>query len=69
MTKQLKNGFVCECGKEYECAGYVYAHMNVELLHTCKECGRVHSVLEGVAELDYKETWKNADKESHVGNA
>jgi hypothetical protein len=69
MTKNIDNGFICECGKKIKYSGYVYAHMNVELIHSCKDCGRKHSILEGIAELDYKETWKAFDEESNVGNA
>ena len=45
MTEFAK-GFTCECGKYHEFGAYVHAHSFEELVHTCDECGRRHSVHE-----------------------
>lgn len=45
------DGFICECGKFHPFCGYVAAHWDLPLTHTCDECGAMHDVLRGVAEL------------------
>ncbi len=42
-------GFVCECGTEHLFDGYVYAHWNVLLVHSCEVCRRQHNIQCGVA--------------------
>ena len=46
----LRKSWTCECGKEHEFPGYVYAHWDVQLVHTC-DCGRKHSILGGLVSL------------------
>ncbi len=50
--RKVKPGdkWLCECGKEHELGMYVAAHWDERLLHTC-DCGRVHSLKNGVIEL------------------
>lgn len=50
-TEYDGKGFKCECGEYYPHPAYVFAHMHDELIHTCKVCGRLHSVLEGTVSL------------------
>jgi hypothetical protein len=51
MTTQpeLPSGFTCECGQTHEYSGYVYAHWDTPLVHTCPECERQHTILRGRA--------------------
>jgi transcription elongation factor Elf1 len=45
----LPKGFDCEtCDKHHEFVGYVYAHWNERLTHTC-ECGALHEIRAGIA--------------------
>lgn len=43
----MPKGFKCECGKEHEFGAYVYAHWDIELFHTCDNCGARHEVFQG----------------------
>jgi transcription elongation factor Elf1 len=39
-------GFSCtQCKKRHEYSPYVYAHSNIELVHTC-DCGAKHIIIE-----------------------
>jgi hypothetical protein len=49
MIEKLPKGFTCECGIVNEFPGYVYAHWDVELVHTCK-CARKHVIFRGRVE-------------------
>ena len=49
MTYVSPSGYTCECGKDHKFPAYVYAHMDIELTHTCT-CGRRHIILRGAAE-------------------
>lgn len=40
-------GHICTCGKEHKWPGYVYAHWDIELRHTCP-CGVQVLIQEGV---------------------
>lgn len=51
MSERLEKGFKCECGKYHEYPGYVFAHYDVELIHTCEDCGRKHLIYTGIATL------------------
>jgi hypothetical protein len=42
-------GIQCECGLFAPFTPYVYAHMNVELVFVCPECGCKHIILQGEA--------------------
>ncbi|MFT4118712.1 hypothetical protein [Bradyrhizobium sp.] len=45
-------GFKCRtCGKHHLFSAYVYAHADIELVHTCDNCGAKHWVLRYRAEL------------------
>ena len=41
----------CECGMVHPLCGYVAAHWHDELIHTCSNCGRKHSICNGILEL------------------
>lgn len=42
-------GFFCTgCGRAERFGAYVYAHWDIELVHTC-ECGQQHTIVEGHA--------------------
>lgn len=43
----MEKGFTCECGKFHEFGGYVAAHWNESLIHTCDACEAKHSVRAG----------------------
>lgn len=44
----MPKGFACECGKFHEFCAYVYAHWNIELVHTCTPgCGAKHGLRAG----------------------
>lgn len=46
-AKRLK-GFKClTCGKRHAFGGYVMAHWDLPLTHTCDGCGAVHEVRAG----------------------
>ena len=42
------NGYYCRCHKFHLFHAYVYAHMNIDLIHTCS-CGRQYNIFQGVA--------------------
>lgn len=49
--KELVAGYTCQvCGKYHEFPGYVFAHYDEELRHTC-ECKSVHYIRSGRARL------------------
>lgn len=50
QTEYDDKGFVCECGKRHDFVGYVYAHWDIELSHTCP-CGRKHIIYSGIVWL------------------
>jgi len=51
----VPSGFTCtKCEKWHMFGGYVAAHTNVELVHTC-DCGAKHSVRNYVVERVRKE--------------
>lgn len=50
-ARQEPSGFVCECGKFHKFGMYVAAHWDLELTHTCDECGRQHRIVCGTATL------------------
>lgn len=50
-TKELPNGFRCECGKFHEFPSYVLAHWYDLIVHTCDNCGAKHQVVAGNALL------------------
>jgi hypothetical protein len=39
-SKPLPKGMNCSCGKYWPFDVYVYAHWDLEMRHTCDECGR-----------------------------
>ena len=41
----MSKGFNLACGKHHEFPLYVYAHSRVALVHTCGDCGRLHTIL------------------------
>ncbi len=47
MSNLLK-GYTCKCGKFIRFVGFVYAHWQAKLRHTC-ECGITVYVEQGVA--------------------
>ena len=49
--KELPTGFKCVCGQAQVYHPYVYAHWQVPLMFTCKECRREWEVLRGRARL------------------
>jgi hypothetical protein len=51
MSKKTPDGFTCECGEFHEFSGYVYAHPNDLLTHTCPRCARKHQVRNFTARL------------------
>ncbi len=48
MPKEdVSKGFNCsQCKKYHAYTGYVYAHTNIELTHTCDECGAKHIIID-----------------------
>jgi len=52
----LPRGITCECGTFYKFGVYAYTHFDVKLTHTCKKCGAVHGLLQGVSTLLKEET-------------
>ena len=45
------SSYVCtKCGKEHAFPAYVYAHWDMEVIHTC-DCGAKHVLLRGVARV------------------
>lgn len=48
---ELGKPWECECGKSHELGGYVAAHWNDKLIHTC-ECGRKHIIENGTLSLE-----------------
>ena len=50
--RKLPKGFVCtKCDKFNEFTGYVYAHYDDMLTHTC-ECGAKHDIIRGRAHAE-----------------
>jgi hypothetical protein len=45
--KNLPKGFKCGCGKYHEFGVWVMAHWDMELTHTCDNCGRQHGIYQG----------------------
>lgn len=43
----MRKGYQCKCGMYHEFPGYVYAHWDDALTHTCS-CGRGHLILKGI---------------------
>lgn len=66
LTETLTKGFTCVCGKEHKFPPYVYAHWNVELVHTCElsdgGCGAKHWMRSGIVTLVQKRRKKRHDK-------
>ena len=66
-NKQYKIGdtWKCECGKEHKLSGcYLAAHWDIELVHNC-DCGRMHTVKNGVIKLVEDQLKRNeANKKS-----
>lgn len=61
MSEDRHSGFNCTtCGKEHKFNGYVAAHWNDVLTHTCDNCHAVHSVVRGQVTL-VKEGKENND--------
>jgi len=50
-------GHSCKCKRLHEWPSYVFAHMNIELIHTC-ECGTKVLLINGTA-TKIKEETKN----------
>lgn len=48
MSEELPKGYKCTCGKFNEYPAYVYAHWDIELVHTC-DCGKIWTICEGEA--------------------
>ncbi len=48
---ELPKGYTCTCGTEHAYPGYVYAHWNESLTHTCETCQAQHEVIRGIATL------------------
>ena len=46
MRELLPENYVCECGKKHKFTTYVYAHWDVEQIHTC-DCGRENTLYRG----------------------
>jgi hypothetical protein len=40
-------GVDCECGHHTPFGGYVWAHWNHRLTHTCTACGAKHTIFRG----------------------
>ena len=66
MSKAKKNrvlhpgdSFTCECGKVHPLGVYVSAHWLEVLVHTC-DCGRRHSLHNGMVKLMGKSTTRRA---------
>lgn len=48
----VSSGFDCECGEHHAFSGWVAAHWDEELSHTCNKCGRKHTLKSGFITLD-----------------
>ena len=45
--KKTESGYTCDCGKFHKFGGWVFAHWNIELTHTCDACGATTVICEG----------------------
>lgn len=48
--KNEHDGYTCKCGIYHKYPAYVYAHSDVELVHSC-ECGRKNIIFGFVVEI------------------
>ncbi len=54
MRATLGEGFNCECGEHHDFGAWVAAHWDEELIHTCNNCGRSHTLHKGHITLNGK---------------
>tara|TARA_R110000803_G_scaffold193054_2_gene255973 strand:- start:4908 stop:5090 length:183 start_codon:yes stop_codon:yes gene_type:complete len=44
--EKTKFGYACPCKRWHEADAYSLAHTQIELRHTCGDCGRVNTILD-----------------------
>ncbi len=47
MTGLLAKGYQCKCDVNHSFSSWVYAHWDMEICHTCSECGRINIIFQG----------------------